>query len=70
MLLSYPLALILRFLLHPNHTPLVVRYLYSLVMGLVLGLLCFGWQQITILLSIISISYLLLLLIPPKHTHW
>ena len=70
MFMSYPLALILRYGLHPDYTPLVIRYVYSLVMGVVIGLMCFGWEQMAVLFLIILVSYLLLILLPPKHTHW
>lgn len=70
LLLSFPLALILRFLLHPDHTPLYVRHVYSMTMGWVLGLLCFGWEQMLILLFVIAVSYVLLLVVPTPHIHW
>lgn len=70
MFLSYPLALVLRYVLHPDHTPLMVRYAYSMLMGMLFGLTCFGWEQMGILFLIITISYFLLLVVPPEYTHW
>ena len=69
MLFGYPLALVLRHALHPSHTPLHFRYIYSLSMGLVMGFLCFHWQQMAVLVLVVLVSYLLLHLIPPTHTH-
>lgn len=64
MFLSYPLALTLRHVLHPRHTPLYFRYVFSLTMGMAMGLLCFGWQQMATLVSIILVCYALLYLSP------
>ena len=61
----YPLALILRYLLHPSHTPLILRYGFSFVFGLLLALICFGWKQVGILFTIIMISFFLLIFLPP-----
>jgi hypothetical protein len=69
LILGYPLSLILRHALHPGHTSLFIRHLYSLSMGLVMGFLCFGWQQMALLIFIVLISYLFLHLIPPNYTH-
>lgn len=63
------MALVLRHLLHPNHTPLFVRYVFALVLGMLVGLLCFGWQQMAILFFIIVVSYILLY-VPPAYTQW
>lgn len=68
MFMSYPLALILRYALHPGHTPLVVRYMYSVSMGILIGLACFGWEQMGILFGVTIVSYLLLVFIPPRYT--
>lgn len=68
MFASYPLALILRYALHPDHTPLYVRHLYSLLVGVVMGLFCFGWGQMGILFFIIGVSYLMLIYLPPAYT--
>ena len=73
MTLSLPMALIFLTVLHPDRTPVWLRYVYSITMGAVLGLFCFGWQQMAVLLAIIAVSYLLIVFIPPQHTqryHW
>lgn len=62
------MALILCQVLHPDRTPFSVRYLYSIAMGMTLGLFCFGWRQMGILLAIIVVSYLLITLVPPQYT--
>lgn len=62
--LSYPLAYILRHPLHPSHTSLTVRYVYSLTIGLYFGFSCFGVQML-ILFGIVGVSFLILLLLPP-----
>lgn len=64
---SYPLAIIFRYVLHPDHTPSTIRYLFSFVMGTLIGLLCFGPEQMAVLFFIISVSYLLLLFISPHY---
>lgn len=67
---GYPMALVLRHLLHPNHTPLLVRYVFALLLGVLVGLLCFGLQQMVILFFIIVVSYILLRFVPPAYTQW
>jgi hypothetical protein len=67
---SYPLALVFRFALHPNHTPVILRYAFSVVMGILIGLACFGWDQMCILFGVIVVSYLILLLVPPRYAQW
>ena len=62
--LSFPLAFILRHLLHPSRTPLTVRYVYSLALGLYFGCSCFGMQML-ILFGIVGVSYLMLIFLPP-----
>ena len=62
--LSFPLAFILRHLLHPSRTPLAVRYVYSLALGLYFGYSCFGVQML-ILFGITGVSYLMLIFLPP-----
>ena len=63
--LSFPLAFILRHLLHPSRgTPLTVRYVYSLALGLYFGCSCFGVQML-ILFGITGVSYLMLIFLPP-----
>lgn len=66
--MSYPVALVFRHVLHPDHTPLMVRYVFSYSMGMLMGLLCFGWEQMALLMMIVMVSYLLLVLVPPQYT--
>ncbi len=68
MVLSLPMALILLTVLHPDRTPVLLRYVYSIAMGTTLGLFCFGWRQMAVLFAIITVSYLLIMLVPPQHT--
>ena len=68
LLLSYPMALVLRHLLHPKRTPVLLRYLFSLCAGMCLCLFCFSQQQVLLLVFIVAISYLILLIIPPAYT--
>ena len=42
MFLSYPLAYVFRYALHPSHTSLITRHIFSLSFGLLYGFLCFG----------------------------
>ena len=42
-MMGYPLALVLRHILHPSWTPLHVRHLFSSLSGLTLATLCYGW---------------------------
>ena len=63
--LSYPLAYIFRYVLHPSHTSLTTRYVYSMSLGLVMGFMCFGWQMF-ILFGVVGVSYIFLLVLPPN----
>lgn len=68
MFLSYPIALVFKYALHPDHTPITLRYAYSMTWGVIMGLLCFGPQQMAILLFINLVSYGLLIFLPPTVT--
>ena len=48
LILSYPLAFILRHGLHPGHTSSAVRHGFSLTVGVAMGLLCFQWWDCNI----------------------
>ena len=41
--MGFPLGLLFRHVLHPSHTSLTTRHLFSSLTGLTLTTLCFGW---------------------------
>ncbi|XP_064382584.1 lysophospholipid acyltransferase 6-like [Halichondria panicea] len=63
LLLSYPLAYVFRYALHPSHTSLITRHIFSLSFGLLFGFLCFGSQMI-VLFAIIGVCYAMLQYLP------
>lgn len=40
--LTYPLALVFRYLLHPSRVSPTVRHLFAVFFGVSFGLICFG----------------------------
>jgi lysophospholipid acyltransferase 1/2 len=65
---GYPLALVLRHILHPSSTSLHVRHLFSSLSGLTLATLCYGWQ-VLVLLGLVAVGYIILLVAPPQTVH-
>ncbi|XP_064382586.1 lysophospholipid acyltransferase 2-like [Halichondria panicea] len=61
--LSYPLAYVFRYALHPSHTSLITRHIFSLSFGLLYGFLCFGSQMI-VLFAIIGVCCAMLQYLP------
>lgn len=68
-MVSYPFAIILRVILHHHSTSTTVRHTYSLLLGLLYSVLCFGWQT-SYLLIFLLIAYALLHILPAKTVHW
>lgn len=68
MLFGYPLALILRYALHPGHTSLIVRHMYTLLTGMGMCLLCYGLDSMFLLVFFIAVSYCLIHFISPQCT--
>jgi lysophospholipid acyltransferase 1/2 len=64
-IVSMPLGFLMYYGLHPSRTSPSVRHIYATTLGVIMGLLCFGWEML-ILFVIITISYAILLLIPPR----
>jgi lysophospholipid acyltransferase 1/2 len=60
---GYPLALVLRHILHPSSTSLHVRHLFSSLSGLTLATLCYGWQ-VMVLVAGVAVGYIILLAAP------
>ncbi|CAI7994905.1 Lysophospholipid acyltransferase 2, partial [Geodia barretti] len=65
LLMGYPLALVLRHILHPSWTSLHVRHLFSSLSGLTIATLCYGWQ-VLVLVGGVAVGYIILLVAPPQ----
>ncbi|XP_064382585.1 lysophospholipid acyltransferase 6-like [Halichondria panicea] len=61
---SYPLAYVFRYALHPSHTSLITRHIFSLSFGLLYGFLCFTHSQMIVLFAIIGVCYAMLQYLP------
>ncbi|CAI8044756.1 Lysophospholipid acyltransferase 2 [Geodia barretti] len=65
---GYPLALVLRYILHPSSTSLHVRHLFSSLSGLAIAALFYGWQVLA-LVGLVAVGYIILLVAPPQTVH-
>ncbi|CAI8048600.1 Lysophospholipid acyltransferase 2 [Geodia barretti] len=61
--MGYPLALVLRHILHPSWTSLHVRHLFSSLSGLTLAALCYDWQVMVLVVGV-AVGYIILLAAP------
>jgi len=41
--LSFPVAWVMRYALHPSHTSVKTRHVFSAGVGIAMGTICFGW---------------------------
>ena len=65
--MGYPLGAIYRHGLAPSNVTL--RHVVSISIGLLFGLVCFGWVQMAVLFSVTGACYAMLLLVPTKVVH-
>ena len=43
--LCYPVAWVFRYALHPSHTRVATRHVFSAAVGIAMGVMCFGWWE-------------------------
>ena len=67
--MGYPLGAIYRHGLAPSPTHIMSRHMVSTSIGLLFGLMCFGWVQMGVLFSVTGVCYAMLLLVPSKVVH-
>ncbi|XP_019861140.1 PREDICTED: lysophospholipid acyltransferase 1-like [Amphimedon queenslandica] len=63
-LVSFPLASLLRIVLHYSYTSPTIRHTVSALLGLLFGWMCFQWQ-VFYLIGFVSVGYILLITLPP-----
>ncbi|XP_019855423.1 PREDICTED: lysophospholipid acyltransferase 2-like [Amphimedon queenslandica] len=63
-LVSFPLASLLRVVLHYSYTSPTIRHTVSALLGLLFGWICFQWQ-VFYLIGFVSVGYMLLITLPP-----
>eukprot|EP00731_Ephydatia_muelleri_P010964 Em0005g1550a len=68
--LGYPLGAVYHYGFHPDHTNPALRHMVSTSIGLLFGLMCFGWVQMGVLFSVTGVCYAMLLLVPSKVVHF
>lgn len=68
-LLGYPLGAVYRYGLHPSRTSVTVRHLVSTSLGILFGLLCFGWSQMSLLFLMTGVCYAMLVYLPASIVH-
>eukprot|EP00731_Ephydatia_muelleri_P010983 Em0005g1569a len=66
---SYPLGALYRYGLHPSRTSLTARHVFSTSLGILFGLLCFGWSQMFLLFFMTGVCYAMLLWLPTTVVH-
>ncbi|XP_011406119.2 PREDICTED: lysophospholipid acyltransferase 1-like [Amphimedon queenslandica] len=64
-LVSFPLATLLRVVLHYSYTSPTIRHTVSALLGLFFGWICFQWQ-VFYLIGFVLIGYILLVTLPPS----
>eukprot|EP00731_Ephydatia_muelleri_P010972 Em0005g1558a len=69
LLLGYPLGALYRYGLHPSRTSLTARHVFSTSLGILFGLLCFGWSQMFLLFFMTGVCYAMLLWLPTTVVH-
>ena len=62
--LGYPLGAIYRYGLIPSPTNCAARHIVSTSIGVIFGLLCFGWGQMAVLFTVTGVCYAMLLIVP------
>eukprot|EP00731_Ephydatia_muelleri_P010967 Em0005g1553a len=67
--MGYPLGAIYRHGLAPSPAHIALRHMVSTSIGLLFGLMCFGWVQMGVLFSVTGVCYAMLLLVPSKVVH-
>ena len=67
--MGYPLGAIYRHGLAPSPAHIALRHMVSTSIGLLFGLMCFGWVQMGVLFSMTGVCYAMLLLVPSKVVH-
>ena len=67
--LGFPLGAIYRYVLKPTHSNVTSRHVVSTSIGLLFGLMCFGWVQMAVLFSVTGACYAMLVTLPASAVH-
>ncbi|KAL5493215.1 hypothetical protein EMCRGX_G014362 [Ephydatia muelleri] len=67
--LGYPLGALYRYVLKPTQSNVTLRHIISTSIGLLFGLMCFGWVQMGILFSVTGVCYAMLVSLPTSAVH-